>query len=278
MALRFAIDVPNFDEFGDPLVLVDLAVRAEAAGWDGFFIWDHLVWSREPVRRVADPWVVLAAVAQATSRLTLGPLVTPLARRRPAKVARETVTLDHLSGGRLVLGVGLGEPSDEDFAALGDAGEPRVKAARLDEALTLIDRMWSGRQVTHAGAHFTVENLTFLPTPLQQPRIPVWVAGVWPNTAPLARARRWDGYAPLLMEDGRFAKFTPAQVGEMRAVLPPLPFDLAVFGTTEVADPPAMDGYADAGLTWWCESFDPWRGTMDEQIRRIDAGPPRTSP
>ena len=104
---RRAIFVAPFEELSEPALVAELAAKAERKGWDGFFVWDHVAYA-EPVRALADPWVTLAAVAMRTERVKIGPLVTPLARRRPHQLARETVTLDRLSRGRLVLGVGLG--------------------------------------------------------------------------------------------------------------------------------------------------------------------------
>jgi alkanesulfonate monooxygenase SsuD/methylene tetrahydromethanopterin reductase-like flavin-dependent oxidoreductase (luciferase family) len=118
--LRSAVWVPLFDELADPLAVARLAARAEEVGWHGFFVWDHVNW-RAPITSVADPWITLAAIATATESLTFGPMVTPLARRRPVKVARETATLDRLSGGRLVLGAGLGEDRfGNEFSKTGD--------------------------------------------------------------------------------------------------------------------------------------------------------------
>src|SRR3954451_11946534 len=136
MTARRGIFVAPFDELSEPALVAELAARAEARGWGGFFVWDHVAY-REPGRAVADPWVTLSAVAVATSRVTIGPMVTPLARRRPHQLARETVTLDHLSGGRLVLGVGLGSERTGEFdpARFGEEGDARARAALLDSGL-----------------------------------------------------------------------------------------------------------------------------------------------
>jgi Luciferase-like monooxygenase len=166
----------------------------------GVFLWDHLRW-RAPVRQVADPWITLAAVATATKHLRLGPMITPLARRRPAKVARETATLDRLSGGRLTLGVGLG--SDRFGSELSKTGEQlddRLRGQMLDEALEILTAAWSGAPVHHRGRHYTIEGIQFLPRPVQQPGVPVWVAGFTGNVKPLRRAARHDGFFPANLE------------------------------------------------------------------------------
>jgi alkanesulfonate monooxygenase SsuD/methylene tetrahydromethanopterin reductase-like flavin-dependent oxidoreductase (luciferase family) len=176
-ALRSALWLPIFDGLADPAVVARLAAEAEEAGWHGVFVWDHLRW-RAPVRQVADPWITLAAIAAATEHLRLGPMVTPLARRRPAKVARETATLDRLSSGRLTLGVGLG--SDRFGSELSKTGEQlddRLRGQMLDEALEILTAAWSGAPVHHRGRHYTVEGIQLLPRPVQQPGVPVWVAG-----------------------------------------------------------------------------------------------------
>ena len=150
MSMRSGLFLPLFDALADPAIVARLSAEAEEAGWHGVFVWDHVRW-REPVVEVADPWITLAAIATSTAGVRLGPMVTPLARRRPVKVARETATLDRLSGGRLVLGVGSGAfPFEWDY--LGEQPDPRVRGEMLDEHLDLLDRLWTGEQVRGAGA------------------------------------------------------------------------------------------------------------------------------
>ena len=195
--MQYAINVPNFGDYADPRLTAELAQDAEQAGWDGFFVWDHVNAAYEPGAPMADPWVVLTAVALATERIRIGTMVTPLPRRRPWKLARETVTLDHLSGGRLVLGVGLGFPPDLEFSALGEDADLQTRAMKLDEGLVVLDGLWSGESFTHHGDHYDLTDVQFTPTPLQKPRIPVWVAQMHPHSGPLKRAARWDGLVPM---------------------------------------------------------------------------------
>ena len=178
--MKFAIDVAPFDELADPRLLAELAATAEERGWDGFFVWDHIVY-RAPVQAVLDPWVALAAIACATSRVRIGTMITPLSRRRVHKLARETVTLDQLSAGRLTLGVGIGSARNNELEPFGEVADPRERAVMLDEGLAQLTRYWSG---------------DFQPVPVQQPRIPVWVAAEWPHRRPVRRAARWDGLFP----------------------------------------------------------------------------------
>src|ERR687891_984906 len=175
--------------------------EAEECGWHGVFVWDHVRW-REPIKQVADPWITLTAIATATERVMLGPMVTPLARRRPAKVARETATLDRLSGGRLILGVGLGgDRFAGEFSKTGEQLDDRVRGEMLDEALEILIAAWSGEPVNHRGKHYLVDGVEFLPRPVQQPRVPIWTAGFRGNVKPLRRAARCDVLFPVGLEN-----------------------------------------------------------------------------
>jgi alkanesulfonate monooxygenase SsuD/methylene tetrahydromethanopterin reductase-like flavin-dependent oxidoreductase (luciferase family) len=249
---RLALSVPNM---ADPDELVDLGTRAEASGWDGVFLWDHAHGSPAMPVPMADPWVVLGALAVRTERVVLGTAVTATARRRPQKLAREVVTVDHLSGGRMVLGVGLGEPPEE-YTAYGDTADRRVIAGRLDESLDLLAKMWSGEPFDHHGDHYTVEGGQFLPTPVQQPRVPIWTACIVPNTRPLRRAARWDGV--LLGDIGEDGAINPVAVDDVRRSLAVVrehrapgsgPFDVCV-SHSGVPEPGDLDAYAEVGVTW----------------------------
>ena len=257
-AVRTAVSLPPFT---DAATLLDLAVEAERAGWDGVFLWDHLVLQRQLRLDVQDPWVLLGAMAQATERVRLGTLVTPLARRRPWVVAKQLTTLDHLSAGRAVLGVGLGEPPDDDFAAFGDPADPRKRAAMLDEALEVVDGLLRG-PVVHEGEHYRIDS-ELLPRPVQQPRPPIWVAAVAPRRRPLARAVRWEGVVPL----AGFEPPTPDQLaGYLAGVEGPPGWDVVATWAPGV---PA-DEYAAVGATWLVEGCWPegdWVADLRARIR-----------
>ena len=281
--MRFAINLPNFGDFADPHRLVDLARRAEVAGWDGFFLWDHIR-AGDWAGPVADPWVALTAVAAATDRLTLGTMVTPLPRRRPTTLARQTVSLDHLSGGRLVLGVGIGWPRDVDFSDLGDSGDDRVRAAQLDEGLQVLTGLWSGAPFSHHGEHYRVTGARFLPPPLQQPRIPIWVGSTWPNRRPFRRAARWDGVVPLVADpETDFRAPTPAELQEILAYIrlhrdPAAPFQVAVGDSLSGLQKPAVEvvgPYVEAGATWWLEAVGWPLRPYEFWPEYVSAGPPR---
>jgi alkanesulfonate monooxygenase SsuD/methylene tetrahydromethanopterin reductase-like flavin-dependent oxidoreductase (luciferase family) len=275
--------VPNFEDYGDVRTVAALAADAEAAGWDGFFVWDHLAFVKAWKLRIADPWMLLAGVAMATERLRLGPMVTPLARRRPWKVARETVTLDRLSGGRLVLGVGLGEPPEDEYGTFGEPTDPVVRAAMLDEGLEVLTRLWSGETVSFQGRHYQVDQVAFQPTPVQQPRIPIWVAGAWPRPGPLRRAARFDGSFPLKVDrQGELVRLDADDLRELLAIVRAHrehtgPFDVMLGGTTP-DDPTAardvIEPLVEAGMTWWSETIDPRQGDLETWRRRVRQGPP----
>jgi alkanesulfonate monooxygenase SsuD/methylene tetrahydromethanopterin reductase-like flavin-dependent oxidoreductase (luciferase family) len=282
--MRYAVNVPNFEDYSDVRTVAGLAADAEAAGWDGFFVWDHLAFVKAWKLRVADPWMLLTGVALATERLRLGPMVTPVPRRRPWKLARETVTLDRLSGGRLILGVGLGEPPEDEYGSFGEPTDPVVRAAMLDEGLEVLTRLWSGETVSFSGRHYRVEEVAFQPTPVQQPRIPIWVAGAWPRRGPLRRAARFDGSCPLKVDaGGELVVLEPGDVRELRAVVdrhredPAAPFDVMLGGATP-EDPAAaramLEPLAEAGVTWWQESVDPRQTDLEAFRRRVRKGPP----
>jgi alkanesulfonate monooxygenase SsuD/methylene tetrahydromethanopterin reductase-like flavin-dependent oxidoreductase (luciferase family) len=265
--MRSGLYLPIFDALSDPAIVAHLSVEAEEAGWDGVFVWDHVRW-REPVVEVADPWITLAAIAIATERIRLGPMVTPLARRRPVKVARETVTLDRLSGGRLTLGVGLGgNEFGSEYSITGEELDDRVRARMLDESLEILAAAWSGEPVHHRGDHYTVGGMRFLPRPVQRPGVPVWVAGSYGKVNPLRRAARYDGFFPTNVEH-------PDQLAEMVADVtalreeagrdPAAPYDFVAappFGT----DPAP---YAAAGATWWFAAS-PGESASVDQVRGV---------
>ena len=279
--MKYGVYLPNFGDYFDVRFVAQLAREAEEAGWDGFFIWDHLTHPHHLDKPFADPWVLLTAAVLATQKIKLGTMVTPISRRRPWKLAKETVTLDHLSEGRLILGVGLGTHPVE-FANLGDEGDPKARGEQLDEGLEVLQGLWSGEEFAFQGKHYHIEPTRFLPASYQKPRIPVWVAGMWPKKNPFERAARWDGYFPLGgIRDGRF--LTPevfARIKEkmMAARENHQPFDLIASGYTHASknneEIALVKDYEDSGATWWMEALDPWVLTSSEAQKRILAGPP----
>ena len=213
--MKYAINIINFGDCGDAATLAELARTAEDVGWDGFFVWDHIAWDGR-IMPMVDPWVALTAIATSTNRIRIGAMVTPLPRRRPWKFARETVSLDYLSSGRMIVGVGIGDALAE-FKNLGEEADLKTRGAMLDEGLQVVNGLWSGKPFSFVGEHYTVKDAQFLPATLQQPRIPIWVGGKWPNRAPFRRAAQWDGVFPIF--SGTDPVSYPTQIREMMRFL-----------------------------------------------------------
>ena len=262
--MRYGICLANIGSYADPRVGVRVAQAAEAAGWDGVFIWDHLAFAWGPP--AADPWITLAAIASATSRVRIGTAVTPVARRRPHVLAHQVATLDHLSGGRVVFGAGLGGVESE-FGKFGEPTDARVRAELLDEGLELLRRLWSGEEVTHGGSHFTVDRVTLAPKPVQE-RVPIWIGGNRP--ASLRRAARWDGWLAD-SADPTGMTLTPEDVARsVERIGRGDDFEVGVLGQSDRGKP---QEYAAAGATWWLENLHDMRGTLDEVLTLVAAGP-----
>jgi alkanesulfonate monooxygenase SsuD/methylene tetrahydromethanopterin reductase-like flavin-dependent oxidoreductase (luciferase family) len=260
--MKRGIYVPNFGQLGNVRLLAELARETEIAGYEGFFIFDHLLptyWPEGQPKRIVDVQVALTAIALATSRIKFGALVTPLARRRPVKFARESVTLDQLSNGRLVVGAGLGFDAETEFADLGEDPDPRVRADRLDEALSIVDRLWRWDPTPFDGTYVSIRAVQFLERPVQSPRIPIWCAAevMIPNRRrALRRAARWDGVILARLD----RTVTPSEVADVRRYVASHresdgPFDLVVFAS-DLPSEAALLEYADAGVTWWLHT--PW--------------------
>lgn len=262
---------------GDPRTAAELAREAEEAGWDGVFYWDGICIGE---METYDPWVVMAAMAMRTERVRIGAILTPPARRRQWKLARETMTLDHLSGGRLVLPVGLGTLDDGGFSKVGEPTDRKVRAELLDESLEILTGLWSGEPFGYKGVHYRLDEMSFLPPTVQRPRIPIWVVGAWPSRKSMNRALRYDG----LLAYTTSGTVSPDDVRAMKAYIEEHraeagPFDIIMEGETPGDDPvraaEVVKPYLEAGATWWIES--PWTppNEPDDLRRRIAQGPPR---
>ncbi len=288
--MKYGITVPPFGEYGDPGKLAEMAHIAEEAGWEGFFIWDHMFFD-PTFHPIVDTWVGLAAMAMRTTRIRIGPMVTPLPRRRPWKLARETVSVDRLSNGRLTLGVGLGEPPQWDFGFFDEETDLKIRAKQLDEGLAILQGLWSAQPFSFDGEQYNIKQVIFRPPPIQQPRIPVWVGGNWNKPRPQERAARWDGYYPLRMDDALSVENWRTMMAAVNAHRsdPHAPFDW-VHGGRLPGDDHQQAGdivqpYEEVGVTWWLEDGSPFRWgwsweapftaeateMMDKRIRQ---GPP----
>lgn len=287
--MKFGLHLPNFGAFGEARLLAELAKEAEAAGWDGFFLWDHI--ARAWATPMVDPWIALGAIAFNTRKILLGALITPLPRRRPWKVARETVSLDRLSGGRLIFGAGIGSPGSNaiEWEPFGEALQPITRAAMLDEGLAVLQGLWRGEPFSLQGDHYTIQDRQFLPVPLQAPRIPVWIAGRWPNKPPFRRAARWDGVIPDVFPEGTsaLAQFKEAVAFTQGERNREGPFDVVYLTPARPALTPAgrharLAAFAEAGATWGLEELTPdafggsWQGQWPIEAMRayVQQGPP----
>jgi alkanesulfonate monooxygenase SsuD/methylene tetrahydromethanopterin reductase-like flavin-dependent oxidoreductase (luciferase family) len=273
--MRYGINVPNFGEYHDPNVISKLAKMAELFGWDGFFIWDHILGEMP----IGDATVLLTTIASRTNKIKFGAMITPLARRRPWKVAREMASIDQLSNGRLIMGVGLGNPPTE-FETFGESSDNMIRARKLDEALEIIIGLWAKENFNYKGEFFTIENATFFPRPQQEPRIPIWVGGFWPNKAPMRRAARFEGAYPArdwpeslttddLQEIISYIQKHRTSSGN---------YDIIAGGSTPnntKKGAEIVESWVNAGATWWSEDINSWRGSLDKMLERIKAGPPR---
>jgi hypothetical protein len=275
--MRHGVFLPPFNELSDPHRVIALAVLAEEAGWDGFFLWDHVLRRPEQAPEVADPWIILAGVACATRRLRLGTMVTPLVRRRPQVLARQVVTLDHLSSGRVVLGLGLGVDSTGELSRFGELLDPVERGELLDEGAALLAQLMAGDQIEHRGAHFVADGVRFLPRPVQQPRVPMWFGAQGgagrpgaetrpgPAARPVRRAARYDGLFLINAAPGQLERAV-AMILDERGSLDG--FDIAV--SADEAGP--IHEAESAGATWWMLNLRP-EMSYDDVSALVAAGP-----
>ncbi len=267
---RAGLFVAPFDELADPALLAALAARAEARGWDGFFVWDHVIY-RDPVVALADPWIALAAIAAATTRVRIGALVSPLPRYRPAALARALTSLDQLSGGRLVVGAGLGSDNSQELSGFGEERDARVRGDKLDEALAVLEACWSGEALEHRGEHYVATGKPFLPRPVQEPRPPVWLASRGEARRPMRRAARYEGWFPIELAGPEALTAGIADITAQRSAAGlTAPFDVVVTDDDPATDPAP---WVAAGATWWLTGFGLSPRLADVEAA-LEAGPP----
>lgn len=261
--MKQGVNLPNFGPFGSARAVAEIGVAAERAGWDGVFVWDHVV-RREGDVNIVDPWVALTALAAATERVELGPLVTPLARRRPWNVARAAVSIDELSGGRFILGVGLGTPLGPEFPAFGEEVDLRRRGDMLDEGIAIVRAVWSGLPVSFVGEHYRIDDVRFLPTPVRPGGIPIWAATQSRSGRPVRRAAALDGIVPV----GLAAADLPAMLHDITQVRG----DLGDFAVVTMSDDGDAAGWQAAGATWWLRELS-WQESFETALAIVQDGP-----
>ncbi len=271
--IKYGIYISNFGKGKSAKLLTKWAKEAEVAGWDGFFIWDHIHANTRD--EIVDPWITLASIAVETEHIKIGTMVTPVARRRPWKLARETTTLDRLSNGRFIMGVGLGEPPDKEFEAFGEDPDPKVRAEKLDEGLDILNGLWSGKSFTYEGKHYQINSVTFKPKPVQSPRIPIWVGGYWPNKAPFIRAAKYDGVFPLEIKTLSDLEDLVDFINQHRVNKE----NYDIIGMGRVASTPEANKkellpWYEKGMTWFLE-FIATSTPHDKVLERVRRSPPR---
>ena len=261
MTTRRGLFVAPFDALADPRVVGDLAATAEAAGWDGFFVWDHLQYG-ERVTAIADPWICCAAIALRTERIVFGPMVTPLPRRRPQVLARQASSLATLSGGRFVLGLGIGDDWVGEFSGFGDEAEPKVRGRMLDEGLEVLTGLLAGEPVDHDGEHYVARDVRFRPAPA----VPIWLAGRFGNRAPVRRAARYDGFFVIGLDGPDDLDAVTGQLGEHE----PAPgFDVVV----DLRPDQDVAPWLDRGASWVLTRIGPFDLDLDAVRSVVEAGP-----
>ena len=272
--MRYGVALPTGGECGDPRFLVALSELAEASGWEGVFLEDYVCYQGDPRRPTCNSWIALAAIAVRTRAVRLGVEVAALTRRRPWNLAREAAGIDQLSGGRMILGVGIGDTGDPGFGRFGEPTDARTRRERLEEGLDIVAGLWTGEPFSFSGKHFTVRDVAFLPRPVQQPRPPIWIGGGWPNERALERALRWGGCCFYRRAGGHLAR---DDVAELRTVAAGRPLEISVGGQARREDVDEereqIHAVAQAGADWWVEWVPP--GDREEMRRAVAAGPLR---
>jgi alkanesulfonate monooxygenase SsuD/methylene tetrahydromethanopterin reductase-like flavin-dependent oxidoreductase (luciferase family) len=270
--MHYGIEIVPLGPYSDPRAVLEMAVAAEDAGWQGIWLWDHVLFPYG----AGDPWISLAAVAAATKTLKLCTGISPLPRYRPHLLARLLTSLDLLSQGRVIFGTGLGVPSD--CVPFGESGNDKTRAEMTDEGLDYLADLLSGEQFSHTGKFYTANDVCLVPTPMQKPRIPVWIGG--DSNAAMRRAAKWDGWIIGTIDEQQKITNTPKMIAEKLAYIQKNrpssdAFEVAVDGISQPDAREQVDEYEDAGATWWFESIFAMRGSHDKMLGRINAGPPR---
>jgi alkanesulfonate monooxygenase SsuD/methylene tetrahydromethanopterin reductase-like flavin-dependent oxidoreductase (luciferase family) len=279
--VKYGISLVHFNELADPKLVIEFAIEAEKAGWDGIFLPDHLLYDRKTVPSITDTWILLSAIAAKTKKIKIGTCVSALPRYHPWQFAKLSATLDILSNGRLILGIGLGGPAVE-YETFGEKYDIKNLAEKMEESLEIIQGLWTGEPFSYAGKYYQINGACFLPKPVQTPRIPLIIGGMWPNKKPFIRSSKYDGIMPI------YKKFpqdlTTEQLKEIINLIKENrknnnSFEVMTFGTgfftsdkrTELVKP-----FIDIGITWWLEHVNTLMQPSVEAMREwVKLGPPK---
>ncbi|TFG09465.1 LLM class flavin-dependent oxidoreductase [Candidatus Heimdallarchaeota archaeon] len=279
--IKYGLGLIQFNEFSNPDIVVDFAVEAEKAGWDGIFLIDHIMFSREQISSITDTWILLAAIAARTEKIKIGTCVTALPRYHPWQFAKMTATLDVLSKGRLILGLGLGGPH-VDYEAFGQKYDLKILAEKMDECLEIVQGLWRGEIYSFTGKHYQIDRACLLPKPVQKPRIPLILGGTWPNKKPFIRAAKFDGILPIHKNFPQ--DLSPLELKETIDIVKENrtldePFEVITFGSGFFAQGHHKDivqSYANAGITWWLEHVNTlMQPSVDAMMEIVKQGPPK---
>jgi alkanesulfonate monooxygenase SsuD/methylene tetrahydromethanopterin reductase-like flavin-dependent oxidoreductase (luciferase family) len=273
--IKFGIYIANYGITNDPQDYIDLAILSENNGWDGFFLWDHIFLSSDKTQPFLDPWIILSAVAVKTKRIKLGTTITPLARRRPWIIAKEVSTLDRLSKGRMILGVGLG--IDCDFSVFGENTDRLIRSEKLDESLHILKGLWANKPFTFKGKHYNIKEADFFPKPFQE-KIPIWVGGTWPIKKPFQRAAQYDGVFPLKAGEDSLSpndyKEIIKYIDKYRSSSDSYDIIKSIYSTGIKEEDEWINDYLNVGITWFVEAIWPGRGSLDDFKKIVSRGPP----
>ena len=280
--IKYGITIIQFNEFADPELVVEFAEEAEKAGWDGIFLIDHVYFNREQIPSIAETWVLLAAIAARTKRIKIGTSVTALPRYPPWQFAKMAATLDVLSKGRLILGLGLGGPAVE-YETFGQKYDLKILAEKMDESLDILQGLWTGEMFSFEGKHYQIDRACLRPKPVQSPRIPLILGGSWPHKKPFIRAAKYDGIMPIHKDFPR--DLTPAQLKEIKDIIKDHrkisdPFEVMILGSTFFNQDKRFEiiqSYKDIGITWWLEQVNTlMQPSVDVMREWVKQGPPKS--
>lgn len=273
--INFGIYIANFDIFESPIDYLDLAVATEENSWDGFFMWDHTVGI--PGKPASETFTTLSAIASKTNNIKIGTTVTGLPRHRPWNLARKVATIDHISNGRFIFGIGLG--ARDEYSPFNEENDNKILKEKVDESLQIIQGIFEKDHFSFSGKHYQLNDVSFNPKPKQK-NLPIWVAGTWPYKGPFRRAAKFNGIFPLSADPDEI-RLSPKEYQDIISFInqfrdPKSDFDVVshMYTTGNKEDDAWISDYIDVGVNWLIEVIYPGRASKKEIFDRIKKGPP----